>query len=136
MRFPQLRGRNLEGEEKNIPEDLGGAILILAFKQSQQSDIDSWRPSLKDHSVYEIPIINSAYRPMRRFIDGGMRSGISDKKIRENTITVYMRKKRLLELLDISDEHIHLYLVDENGEIKWRSEGAYEKGKEPVELLH
>ena len=91
----------------------------------------------KNFKFYEIPVLSSGIKWLSSFIDGGMRSGIPDKNIREHTITAYISKDDFLKNLSITNENdIHVYLLDEKGVIVWKSEGNFnDKNKEELEKL-
>ncbi len=77
-----------------IPDDLPGAdhVLLLAFQQWQQRDIDAWIAALSDlgvQSIYEVPMLGARWQPFRRVIDGGMSASIRDSDVLQHTITVY-----------------------------------------------
>jgi len=66
----------------------------------------------------------------RTFINEGMRAGIPDQTARERTITLYLDKSKFKSALEIADENdITLFLVNRNGEILWRANGAYTQEK-------
>jgi hypothetical protein len=49
------------------------------------------------------------------YLDGIMRAGIRDDRIRNRTITAYLDKNQFLEILDIpSDETIYWFLIEKN----------------------
>lgn len=132
--FPVLNGSSLEGKKYVIPKSLEGKynIVFIAFKREHQILINSWIPLVKsitrkysDSKYYEIPILSESYQLFKGIIDGGMRSGIADKKAREATITVYDSKTKFMESLDIKDdENIHIFVLNKQGNILWRAIGA------------
>ncbi len=133
--FPRVEGRNLEGRTFNLPADFAGErnVVLIAFKREQQADVDAWMPFLKDLAqrdstlrVYELPVLGRRYRPMRSFIDGGMRGGIPDRAVREATITMYMDKSALRRPLRIATEDaITVLIVDRAGRVLWRTAGRF-----------
>jgi hypothetical protein len=137
--FPKISAKNLEGDSLELPHDLEGTlnILIIAFRREQQSLVDDWIPYLEAYvkknlriSYYEIPTIHFSYLPLRWMIDGGMRAGIADKKARQRTITLYINKKKFKKHLDIEDEStIHIFLINEDGKIIWKTDGNITKDK-------
>lgn len=137
-RFPKIEGTNLEGRRFVLPGDFEGAlnVVIVAFERGQQRDVDTWLPFLKtlagtrpDLRVYEIPTLGRRYRLMRSVIDGGMRSGIPDKAVREATITLYIDKSPFRDALKIATEdRIHVLLVDRQGVVHWHAEGPFDAG--------
>jgi hypothetical protein len=63
-------------------------------------------------------------------IDGGMRSGIPDKAVRERTITIYTNKALFKKKLKIhSEDTIYLYLMDKKGKVIWHVEGKFDNNK-------
>jgi hypothetical protein len=145
--FPRVTGTNLNKTEVNIPENLEGELnlLIVAFQQWQQADVNTWVPFLnsmrENHSIfqyYEIPTIRRMNWLYQRIIDGGMRAGIPSVDIREHTITLYIEKYPFREALGIETENeIHLFLVDRNGRIYGEWIGPYnsQSGEELAEKI-
>jgi hypothetical protein len=133
MRFPEVTGRNLEGRQLNLPADFGAArtIVLVAFRQRQQREVDSWMPELtalraahRGLQVYEIPTLSSGWTPLRGWIDGGMARGIKDQQVREATVTLYIRKGPFKDALGItSEDAIHLLLLDAEGRVTFRTTG-------------
>ncbi|HEY0971478.1 MAG TPA: hypothetical protein VGE02_10980 [Gemmatimonadales bacterium] len=136
-RFPVVEGSNLEGRRFTLPRDFEGAlnVVLVAFQREQQDDVDSWMPFLKamtngrdDLRVYELPTLGRGYRLMRPFIDGGMRRGIPDAAVRAATITLYIDKGSFRGALGVPGEDcIYLLLVDREGRVWWRGEGAFDE---------
>lgn len=134
--FPRVEGSNLEGDRFVLPADFGGDInvVLIAFKREQQRDVDSWTPLLKRIAeanpgvrVYELPTLARRYRLMRSFIDGGMRSGIPDRAVRAATVTLYIDKSPFRRALGLQDEdRIYVLLVDRQGQVHWRTDGAFD----------
>jgi hypothetical protein len=84
-----------------------------------------------DLVAYELPVIQSRSRLSQWFIDGGMRAGISDLRIRQHTITLYLDKPSFLDALDISDDRtIQVLVVDRSGRVVWRTVGAWDQERE------
>ncbi len=137
--FPQMNAENLNRETMKLPSQLRGELnlVMVAFQQWQQSVIDSWVPFLEslaemynDFDYYELPTIRKMNALYRRFIDGGMRAGISSRDTRARTITLYIDKDSFKEALDIvTEETIYLYLLDKEGKILWESEGKLTEEK-------
>jgi hypothetical protein len=133
LRFPQVEGSSLSGTPHRLPGTLAGDInlLLIAFRQWQQSDVDTWAPVAEvlaqEHPgfrAYELPVISQIYRPVSGLIDGGMRGGIPDLDVREATITLYIDRRRFLDDLGIpSVRAIVPMLVTPAGEILWRTTG-------------
>ncbi len=112
MLFPDIAGRSLAGASLQIPSDLAGQtnILLLAFQQRQQRDIDGLIDALGQRGIdtspphdaqglptgervqvvlYEIPLLGAKWQPLRSFIDGGMASNIRVPAVLARTVTAY-----------------------------------------------
>ncbi len=137
--FPEVKGSNLEGRKFTLPYDLDGKlnIVIIAFKQYQQSLVDEWIPYLEkltqiytDIKFYEVPTLAKGYLLMRFIIDGGMRAGIPSRKARERTITTYINKKQFKQKLEISSEDtIYIFLLTKEGKILQQEVGSITENK-------
>jgi hypothetical protein len=142
--FPTLAAFNLEKRAFNLPADFEGEnnLLLVAFEREQQKDVDTWLREMKRFETvnsgpgrphfqyYELPTIERPIALTRWFIDSGMRRGIPDRKARERTITLYLDKKPFCEALLINDQKtIYEFLVNRNGDILWRSQGAFDETK-------
>ncbi len=105
-RFPAVAGRSLLGVELALPGDLPAhrTLVVVAFQQRQQAGVDRWiaravaagvPATIRDTAgimpvaVVEVPVLSGRWRPVRRFIDGGMTAGIGDPDVLARTITVY-----------------------------------------------
>ncbi len=110
--FPDIAGRSLAGAALQIPDDLAGQtnVLLLAFQQRQQRDIDGLIDALGQRGIdtspphdtqglptgervevvlYEIPLLGAKWQPFRSFIDGGMASNIGVPAVLARTVTAY-----------------------------------------------
>lgn len=139
MHFPLVSGYNLNRRELEFPRDFQGNLnlVIIAFQQPQQAVVNTWIPfaqELEDKIpgliYYELPTIYEMPAFSRTFINEGMRAGIPDQTARERTITLYLDKETFKSALDIANEgQIHIFLVDRDGTIFWRSSGEFTEGK-------
>lgn len=137
--LPTLSGRSLDGEDYQFPRELRRrfGILVLAFRREQQEIIDDWLPWLlalerrrSDVAVCEVPVISTAYRPVRRFIDGGMARGVGTDDARARTVTVYTDVRRLISDLGLrGSDTIALLLVERSGRILATELGSFEEEK-------
>ncbi|MFW9960734.1 MAG: hypothetical protein ACFFDV_06945 [Candidatus Thorarchaeota archaeon] len=138
-KFPRLIAENLNRNEIEIPSQLQGElnVIIVAFQQWHQNLVDTWIPFLAklaekypELDFYELPTIRKMNFVYRRFIDGGMRAGIKSSETRSRTITLYINKTPFKEALEIENEDtIYVFIVDREGEIFWRNEGAFDQEK-------
>lgn len=140
VHFPRVRGRSLAGSELDVPDDLAGEtnILLLAFKQHHQRDIDGWIDALGNAGVstspphdergraldadvplvlYEIPMIGARWQPVRGFIDGGMASSIRVPSVLARTVTVYGQIGQVEDALGLPDRAQVYAVVERAGRV-------------------
>lgn len=140
MKFPVVRGENLQGRTFTLPADFEKErnIVIIAFQREQQYDVDTWTPLMKrltaehtDLAVYELPTISALNPLFQWYINRGMRAGIPDPGTRHATITLYLDKQPFRQALDLPDEErIYLLMVTGTGDVVWRTEGRWTQEKE------
>lgn len=137
--FPTVKGSNLQRESLTLPDDFEGDlnIVLVPFQRWQQTLVDTWVGPARDLEeakpgirYYELPTIQKMNWLSKTFINEGMRAGIPDQTARQRTITLYLDKERFKEALGIDTEKtIHVFLVDQAGEIIWRERGEYTSQK-------
>lgn len=147
MRFPAVTGSNLLRRKVALPDNLQGElnIVFIAFYQWHQALVDAWVPKARQLEkkfagvwFYEIPVIYKMNFLSQTFINEGMRAGIPNPITREKTITLYLDKEAFRRALDIPhEETIWVLLLDRQGNVLWRTEGAYshEKGDALFEAI-
>lgn len=138
-RFPSVIGSNLHRQKLTLPEDFKGEqnLVLIAFQQWQQAQVDTWIPFARqleethpEVRYYELPTIRRLNALYRTFVNEGMRSGIPDPVARERTITLYLDKDRFRQALQLpSEDHIFVLLLDRQGTVMWRTEGAFAQDK-------
>lgn len=139
MRFPTVKGSNLERDKVTLPQDLDGDlnVVLVAFQQWQQNSIDTWLAPLEQLErerrglkAYELPVIQRLNRLYQMVINEGMRAGIPDRRARQRTITLYLDKTSFRRALGMADEDdIYVLLLDPRGQILWRTRGRYTSDK-------
>ena len=141
MQFPSVTGSSLQRRKLDLPEGFDGELnlVLIAFQQWQQSQVDTWIPFAKQlenaHSglrYYELPTIQRLNALARTFINEGMRAGIPDPVARERTITLYVDKNAFKQALQLPrEDDIYVLLLDRQGRVLWRAEGTFtqEKGE-------
>lgn len=139
-RFPEVEGRDLRGHDYRLPGEFPAAvsIAVLAFKQSQQGQVDAWISRLAEAGVpqtplgqgdlervvLELPVLPGRYQVVRRFIDGGMASSIRDPEILARTITLYGSVDGVCDPLGItSRENVSVRAVRRDGSVIWGATG-------------
>ncbi len=140
MKFPAVTGTNLAGRKFALPADFEGKVnlVMIAFQRFQQSMVDSWLPTAKRLAetiphlhYYELPTIRRGHPLFRWWLDNVMQAGIPNKELRQITITLYLDKEAFRKSLEIPHEKtIQVMLVNPQGEVLWRTEGAYTPEKE------
>lgn len=133
MRFPTLHAHDLEEKSYLVPDELPGRfrVILLPFKQWHQILVGQWEDALtpviegrEDVTVWEVPALGAVWKPVRGYIDGGMRGGIPDIDVRRHTLTDYGELDVIKSGLGITDhETAYAFLVDAQGEILWRDAG-------------
>jgi hypothetical protein len=133
MTFPSVTAQNLERQMYHLPRDFEGVynVVLLAFTQEQQYDVDSCMPFLRtlqtQHSalhLYELPTLPRGTWMWRRMIDYWMVTGIPDRAVRAATITLYLDVARFIRALEVPDTRaICTLLVDRAGRVYWRAYG-------------
>ena len=141
MQFPAVTGSNLQRKKLALPQDFQGELnlVLIAFQQWQQTRVDTWLPFARQLEeahpgvrYYELPTIQRLNVLARTFINEGMRAGIPDPVARERTITLYLDKNVFREALQLhGEDDIYVMLVNRQGRVLWRGEGAFtpEKGE-------
>lgn len=117
-------------------------LICIAFVRSAQSMIDSWvqpfeREFGKDSRflVYEVPMINTAWKVFSWIIDSGMRGGIPVEK-HDNVVTFYGDYSEYQKALGMENTNLaYIFLLDQKGIICWKGHGyaSPETEKELVE---
>ena len=140
-RFPAVGGRSLLGIEVALPAELPAdrTLVVVAFRQWHQARVDRWiaravaagvPPTTRGGTapipvaVVEVPVLSTQWRPVRRFIDGGMTAGIGDPDVLARTITVYTNVAAFQRSLAIPDsDDVHALVVTRDGAILARGQG-------------
>lgn len=140
IRFPTVKGSNLEGKRYVLPRDLEGEVnvLLIPFQRWHQALVDTWIPALRQLIVryptlryYELPTLPRMNPLYRMSLDYGMKIGIADRAAREATITLYLDKDDYRRALAIPNEDtIVVMLVTPGGDILWRTTGAHDENGE------
>jgi hypothetical protein len=130
--FPTVSAKTLAKRCVRFPDETKGKVglVFVAFEQGAQQDINSWvSPFIGDVlnnnevSYYEIPMISGAYKPVSRFIDGGMRGGVP-KDLHDRTATFYGKRADFFQSMAITDQsRAYLFVLSRDGRIVFRTDG-------------
>ena len=121
--FPAIKADNLNEKQFNLPADFPSdrTLLLLGFKREEADTLETWIEglNLKDKEIawFEMPVIPSLYSIGGFFIDGAMRRGTPDLKMRERIITLYTDQKAFASSMGIDDQTLGAYVavVDRKG---------------------
>jgi hypothetical protein len=144
--FPPVIGRSLLGVETALPGGFPAelTLAVVAFQRWHQDRVDRWiaravaagippttrgAAGLAPVAVVVLPVLSTAWRPARRFIDGGMTAGIGDPDVLARTITVYTNVAAFQRSLAIpGSEDVHALVVRRDGIILARGRGDPDDG--------
>jgi hypothetical protein len=139
IQLPTVSGKNLLRQKMVFPRDFAGDmnLVFIAFQRWHQNQVDSWVPFVTELAsefptlhYYEFPTIYRMNRLSKMFLNEGMRAGIPDAGTRGRTVTLYMDKRPFRAALAIPDEsEIAVILFNRQGQLLWRSSGAFSEGK-------
>ena len=96
-------------------------IIIVAFQQWHQGLVDQSINLLESnemdltHNIIEVPTIRKTNKLNEIYLDGVMRAGIRDDRIRNRTITAYLNKEEFKKDLDIPNEDTIYWFLIEKG---------------------
>ena len=141
VRFPSVTGRTLLALPMELPAELPAerTLVVVAFQRWQQPGVDRWieravaagvprttrgESGPRPVAVVEVPVLSTRWRPARRFIDGGMTSGIGDPDVLARTVTVYTDVSAFQRSLAIpNSEEVHALVVTREGVVLARGSG-------------
>ena len=135
--FPAIKAENLNEKKFNLPADFPSdrTLLLLGFKREEADTLETWIEglNLKEMEIawFEMPVIPSLYSIGGFFIDGAMRRGTPDLKMRERIITLYTDQKAFASAMGIADQTLGAYVavVDRKGNNLGFVQGEYSKVK-------
>ncbi|MBL1214603.1 MAG: hypothetical protein HND52_14705 [Ignavibacteriae bacterium] len=122
--FPSVSGQTLTEEDVELPKFFSGSevILLIAYKQDTQFDVDRWLIGLDmtntKAKVYELPTIQGLFpRMFKTFIDEGMRSGIP-KEFWGGVITIYSGGAEVQKFTgNENPNNTRVILLDKDGKV-------------------
>ncbi|MEM9287451.1 MAG: hypothetical protein AAGA36_03860 [Pseudomonadota bacterium] len=125
LTFPEIKTEDLTGGKAAFPADFPGdpTLVLVAFEQEQQKDVDQWVAALSlkdDVSIpwIEMPTVARRYRLIKPLLDGWMRDGIPAIADQERVFTVYTRRKSFRSALGVTRSDTVLAVVARpNGQI-------------------
>jgi hypothetical protein len=145
-RLVPVEGRALDGTALELPAQLPGrwTVVVIAFRQRQQRDVDRWidlavalgvpasplgAAAPLETAVVELPVLGRRYLGARRFIDGGMAASIADPVVLARTITVYTDTAAFRRRCGISTSaQVTVLLAGRDGVASWSRTGPPQPG--------
>jgi hypothetical protein len=135
--FPAIQAENLNEKTFNLPADFTSdrTLLLLGFKREQADTLETWIEGLnlkeKEIAWFEMPVISSAYSIGAFFIDGAMRRGTPDLKMRGRIITLYTDQKAFASSMGLDDQTLgaDVAVVDRKGNNLGFAQGEFSKIK-------
>jgi hypothetical protein len=147
LRLAPVRGRALDGTPCRLPDELPGerTLVVVAFRQRHQRDVDRWIGLAVDlgvpasplgavlpmpTAVIEVPLLGRRWLPVRRFIDGGMATGIADPVVLARTITAYTDPVAFRRACGLrgGGMQVEVLLAGRDGSVAWSARGAPGEG--------
>ena len=138
--FPRVDTADLNERIVSFPTDLPAnpTLILVAFKQRQQANLDGWinAMSLKADDAppwIEMPVIADYGSIWRGFINNGMRSGITATEDRARVFTVYVSPERFRSFFDMpTDEEVYVMVVEQNGTVLETVQGDHTPEREEL----
>lgn len=136
-RLPALRGELLDGRRWVVPDSTAGraTLLLLGFSYASRHDVGAWTDrflrefgSRAGLTYFEVPVIGTAGRLGRPFIDGSMRRGLPAAR-HAHVLMVYRDAGTWKRRAAVVDAGVgHLLLVGPDGRVRWRGHGPLTDG--------
>jgi hypothetical protein len=147
VRLAPVRGRTLDGTSCRLPDELPGerTLVVIAFRQRHQREVDAWIDLAVDlgvpasplgatlpmsTAVIEVPLLGRRWLPARRFIDGGMATGIADPLVLARTVTAYTDPVAFRRACGLrgGGRQVEILLARRDGSVEWSAQGAVGAG--------
>lgn len=129
--LPPVDTQTLSGRSVVLPAAASAerTVLLLAFRQRHQDDLDAWRPHLAALAApgevdwVELPYVDVP-RLLKGIIRAAMDRSIDDPVTRDHFAPVWGSPAQVQAGLQITDdEQIVVLVVDRGGEVLWRRTG-------------
>jgi len=138
VKFPEIRGMALNNIPFTIPNDLRSKlnILILPCEKSNKLNLERWISFMKTlisdiHFLdyYQINIYNKRLKVLRRYMSRRARRSILNRNI-DKIINFYYDLNIFKNSLNLeSYKNVYIFLINQEGDILWRTEGIYDLDK-------
>ncbi|RMF80317.1 MAG: hypothetical protein D6737_08410 [Chloroflexi bacterium] len=141
IRFPSVRGANLNTETRNLPDDFSGAfnLVVVSFEEEQTERAVDWLPTAEalqtqyeNFAFYNVPVLPASIpAPIRLVINAGLIAAIPDEMLREISVVLFLEDvDEFTAALDItSRDELAVLLLNDVGEVVWRESGDFTAAK-------
>lgn len=138
VKFPEIRGMALNNLPFTIPNDLRSKlnILILPCGKANRLNLERWISFMETLisdinflDYYQINIYNKGLRVLRRYMSRRARRSILNRNI-DRIINFYHDLNILKNSLNLEAyKNVYIFLINQEGDILWRTEGIYDLDK-------
>jgi hypothetical protein len=132
QRMPPLKGDLLSGKPGVLPDQAAGqtTLVILGFSYDSRFQVEAWAEKFRarygaavDVTLFEVPMMGSAARLGRVFIDRGMRKN-TPKELHGRVMTVYGGNDDWKARVGFAaPDDAYLVLIDRQGIVRWLAHG-------------
>jgi hypothetical protein len=134
MRFPDMKVRDLQGNDLLLPVRLSGPAnaVVLAFEREHQRPVGAWMTDLKGIEAsypgldsWVLVAVPRSARLARSRVERELRDGLTDPYWLRHTLVAYVDVKVLLGRLGTPrSTDPHFYLLDAIGEVVHQEAGS------------
>ena len=131
-RMPALKGDLLSGKPAVLPDIAAGqtALVALGFSYDSRFQVEAWAKAFRarfggrpDVTLFEVPMMGSAARLGRWFIDNGMRKN-TPPELHGRVMTVYGSNADWKTRVGFAaPDAAYLVLIDGQGIVRWLAQG-------------
>jgi hypothetical protein len=132
QRMPPLKGDLLSGKPGVLPDMAAGqtTLVLFGFSYDSRFQVEAWAEKFRarygaarDVTLFEVPMMGSAARLGRWFIDSGMRKN-TPPDLHGRVMTVYGGNDDWKARVDFSAPNdAYLVLIDRQGIVRWLAHG-------------
>jgi hypothetical protein len=132
QRMPPLKGDLLSGKPGVLPDLAAGqtTLVLLGFSYDSRFQVEAWAEKFRarfgaarDVTLFEVPMMGSAARLGRWFIDSGMRKN-TPPELHGRVMTVYGGNDDWKARVGFSaQDDAYLVLIDRQGIVRWLAHG-------------
>ncbi len=131
--IPEVRGTTFAGETVALPEALKGrvGVLIVGFSEASRKEAADWGHKLADDpqrpaelAYYEMPVLESVPRLLRGWVLKKIKESVSQNG-QKHFLPILGHEAEWKKAVQYNKaDDAYLLVVDGNGVVRWRGEGA------------